>query len=282
MQVEQLTKDGAVTKKIIKEGLGKTPESKNIVSVHYDAYLLDTNTKFDSSRDRETEFTFQLRDSKVIEAWELAIPTMKVGEIAEVTCTSDYGYGDEGRKYLVPPKAKLRFEIELLGFWEKPTTAPERIAAAHKKKNEGNEMFQQGTIETALFAYRKAREYVKDLWDCEPEELDEARQLTVAIHLNIGACYLKLKQYDDAIDACKKALSRDHTSIKAYYRLGQAYMEKGEYEASLTFINLGLELKPNDKSLQALKKSVEQTQQKYLKSSTSLYRKMFNTPQPEE
>lgn len=32
MQVEQLTKDGAVTKKIIKEGLGKTPESKNIVS----------------------------------------------------------------------------------------------------------------------------------------------------------------------------------------------------------------------------------------------------------
>lgn len=103
-------------------------------------------------------------------------------------------------------------------------------------------MFQQGTIETALFAYRKAREYVKDLWDCEPEELDEARQLTVAIHLNIGACYLKLKQYDDAIDACKKALSRDHTSIKAYYRLGQAYMEKGEYEASLTFINLGLEV----------------------------------------
>lgn len=33
--------------------------------VHYDAYLLDTNTKFDSSRDRETEFTFQLRDCKL-------------------------------------------------------------------------------------------------------------------------------------------------------------------------------------------------------------------------
>ncbi|CEG77427.1 Putative FK506-binding protein 5 [Rhizopus microsporus] len=281
MQVEQLTKDGAVTKRIIKEGLGKTPEPKNIVSVHYDAYLVNANTKFDSSRDRKTEFTFQLRDSKVIEAWELAIPTMKVGEIAEVICTSDYGYGDEGRKYLVPPKAKLRFEVELLGFWEKPGTAPERIAAAHKKKNEGNEMFQQGAIETALFTYRKAREYVKDLWDCEPEELDEARQLAVALHLNIGACHLKLKQYDNAIDACKEALSRDHTNIKVYYRLSQAYMEKGEYDASLTFIKLGLELKPNDKSLQALKKSVEQAQQKYLKSSTSLYRKMFNTPQPE-
>lgn len=28
---------------------------------------------------------------KVIEAWELAIPTMKVGEKAEIICTSDYG-----------------------------------------------------------------------------------------------------------------------------------------------------------------------------------------------
>jgi len=74
---------------------------------------------------------------KVIEAWELAIPTMKVGEKAEIICTSDYGewieisllsrlldmccyigYGDDGRQYIVPPKAKLRFEVELLGFWE--------------------------------------------------------------------------------------------------------------------------------------------------------------------
>lgn len=28
------------------------------------------------------------------------------------------GYGDEGRSYIVPPKASLRFEVELLGFWE--------------------------------------------------------------------------------------------------------------------------------------------------------------------
>jgi hypothetical protein len=32
MQVEQLTKDGAVTKRVIKEGLGKMPEPNNIVS----------------------------------------------------------------------------------------------------------------------------------------------------------------------------------------------------------------------------------------------------------
>lgn len=78
--MEQLTPDGGVTKRIIKAGLGQRPEPTNFVSgkrevwrpmrmaywgfwiVHYDAYLLDTSEKFDSSRDRNTEFTFQLRD----------------------------------------------------------------------------------------------------------------------------------------------------------------------------------------------------------------------------
>ncbi|KAG0734487.1 hypothetical protein G6F57_009742 [Rhizopus arrhizus] len=272
-----LTPDGGVTKRIIKVGLGNRPEPTNFVSIHYDAYLLDTSEKFDSSRDRNSEFTFQLRDSKVIEAWELAIPTMQVGELAEIICTSDYGYGDEGRQYIVPPRAQLRFEVELLGFWEKPKSASERIRLAEKKKDEGNALFKLDAIEQALFAYRKAREYVQDLWDCEPEELMEARQLIVSIQLNIGACHLKLKNYDHAIEVCQKALDRDMTKIKAYYRIGQAYMEKGDYEASLTFIRVGLEFKPNDQSLLLLLKSVEKKKQSYVDSSTLIYKKMFNS-----
>jgi len=72
-----------------------------------------------------------------------------------------------------------------------------------------------------LFAYKKAREYIKDLWNCEPEQLEQCRFLVVAINLNIAACYLQLKNYDYAIEVCKRALDRDSSSVKAYYRLGQ-------------------------------------------------------------
>jgi FKBP-type peptidyl-prolyl cis-trans isomerase len=75
--------------------------------VHYESFLQDTNVKFDSTRERKAEFTFTLNTGKlfillyikiliyyigkVVQAWELAIPTMKVGEKAEIFCTSDYG-----------------------------------------------------------------------------------------------------------------------------------------------------------------------------------------------
>ncbi|RCH79289.1 FK506-binding protein 5, partial [Rhizopus stolonifer] len=182
-------------------------------------------------------------------------------------------------KYLVPAKAKLRFEVELIGFWEKPGSAAERLRSAEKKKMEGNELFKAGATNQALFAYRKAREYIKDMWNCEPEELEEARHIMVAVQLNIGACYLKLKNYDFAIEVCKKALERDATKIKAYYRLGQAYMEKDEYDVSISYIKLGLEQRTKDQSLLTLLNTVEKKQQKWINNSTSLYRKMFNTPQ---
>lgn len=74
--------------------------------------MADTDATFDSSRERKVQFTFTLNSGKinhlkqtnrksreyklvcvgkVVKAWELAIPTMKVGEKAEITCTSDYG-----------------------------------------------------------------------------------------------------------------------------------------------------------------------------------------------
>ncbi|KAI8074347.1 uncharacterized protein B0P05DRAFT_473290 [Gilbertella persicaria] len=240
--VINITKDGQVTKRILREGPGKKPEKNNTVSVHYESILYDTNTLFDSSRERKAEFNFNLNSGKVVKAWELVIPTMKVGEKAEIICTSDYGYGDEGRTYIVPPKAKLKFHVELLGFWEVAGSAAERIRSAEKKKLEGNDLFKQGAVNEALTAYRKARDYIKDLWNCEPEEAEECRILIAAINLNIGACYLKLKNYDFAIEVCIESLNRDPTNVKAHYRIATAYLGKGEYDQGLTFVNLGLQV----------------------------------------
>ncbi|KAI8880610.1 hypothetical protein K501DRAFT_254646, partial [Backusella circina FSU 941] len=251
-----LTEDGQVTKRVLTEGKGTSPGKNDTISVHYDAYLIATNAKFDSSRDRKAEFTFVLNSNEVIKCWELVIPTMKVGEKVELITTSDYGYGDEGQTYIVPPKAKLRYELELIGHWEPASSSKERIAAAEKKKSEGNDLFKQGMTEQALFAYRKAREYIIDLWNCEPEETVKCRQLIVMIQLNIGACHLKLKRYDDAIEVCKRALDRDSASVKAYYRLAQAYLEKGEFQESLDFVNSGLQHRPSDPSLNALKELI--------------------------
>lgn len=109
-------KDGGVLKEILKEGEGdETPTSGCTVKVNYTGTLLD-GTKFDSSKDRNEIFEFDLGQGRVIKAWEIGTATMKKGEIAVFTCASKYAYGKAGSPPKIPPDATLKFEIEMLGW----------------------------------------------------------------------------------------------------------------------------------------------------------------------
>eukprot|EP01034_Spumella_vulgaris_P027626 gene27627-34373_t len=48
--------------------------------------------------------------------WEDILPILSRGEKARITLPSEYGYGDKGYPPIIPPKAVLTFEIELIGF----------------------------------------------------------------------------------------------------------------------------------------------------------------------
>jgi len=79
--------------------------------------LLD-GTKFDSSRDRNEPFVFTLGMGQVIKGWDQGVATMKKGEIALLTCKSEYAYGKSGSPPKIPPDATLNFEVELIDFTE--------------------------------------------------------------------------------------------------------------------------------------------------------------------
>jgi len=110
--------NGDVTKTIIKEGKGRRPVPGAKVTCHY-VGTLDDGSKFDSSRDRDTPFTFNVGQRQVIQAWDAAIMTMVPEEVAIIKTTSQYAYGDLGAPN-IPEKASLTFEVEMLG-WEPVT-----------------------------------------------------------------------------------------------------------------------------------------------------------------
>jgi FKBP-type peptidyl-prolyl cis-trans isomerase len=93
-------------------GTGQPPALGSEVTVHYDGYLLD-GTKVDSSRERNTPYTFRVGLSRVIKGWDEALATMKKGEKRTLIVPWWLGYGEEG-KGLVPPRATLVFDVELL------------------------------------------------------------------------------------------------------------------------------------------------------------------------
>ncbi|CAF1612912.1 unnamed protein product [Rotaria magnacalcarata] len=109
-------KDGGIIKEIIKEGHGdERPLTNDKVYVHYVGTLLD-GTKFDSSRDRNQQFDFELGKGSVIKAWDIGVATMKRGEICRLTCKPEYAYGENGSGEKIPPHTTLVFEIELFDF----------------------------------------------------------------------------------------------------------------------------------------------------------------------
>jgi FKBP-type peptidyl-prolyl cis-trans isomerase len=98
---------------ILKEGSGSEIKNGEKATVHYVGTLED-GTKFDSSRDRGTPFSFTLGAGKVIKGWDLGVLGMKVGELRKLTIQSEYGYGSAGAGGIIPPNAVLIFEVELL------------------------------------------------------------------------------------------------------------------------------------------------------------------------
>ena len=102
-----------VIRKVIEDGSGTAPKAGMRVKVHYTGTLID-GTKFDSSRDRGKPFEFTLGKGEVIKGWDEGIAHMTVGERCTLTITSDYAYGDNGYPPVIPKKATLIFDVELL------------------------------------------------------------------------------------------------------------------------------------------------------------------------
>ena len=95
-------------------GTGAQPSSGKKVTVQYTGWL-DNGCVFDTSRQPgRTPFSFTLGQGEVIRGWDEGVATMKVGGKRRLVIPSALAYGDAGQAPVIPPKATLTFDIELL------------------------------------------------------------------------------------------------------------------------------------------------------------------------
>lgn len=95
-------------------GTGPSPQTGQLVSVHYTGTLLN-GKKFDSSLDRGKPFDFRIGTGSVIKGWDEGLMSMKVGGKRKLTIPAALGYGRAGRPPDIPGNSALIFDVELLG-----------------------------------------------------------------------------------------------------------------------------------------------------------------------
>jgi FKBP-type peptidyl-prolyl cis-trans isomerase FkpA len=100
------------------EGTGDVAVKGQSVTVHYTGWLYNDNTqgaKFDSSKDRNDPFVFQLGAGMVIRGWDEGVAGMKIGGSRTLIIPAALGYGARGAGGVIPPNATLKFDVDLLG-----------------------------------------------------------------------------------------------------------------------------------------------------------------------
>ncbi|MCO5585719.1 hypothetical protein L7F22_039655 [Adiantum nelumboides] len=136
MEELDLSGDGGVMKKVLRmakpDALAPS-EDLPLVDLQYEGILADTKEVFDSTREDNTVFSFELGEGSVIKAWEIAIKTMKVGEVARITCKPEYAYGHVGSPPEIPEDATLIFEVELLACKPRKGSTLDSVAAEKAK-----------------------------------------------------------------------------------------------------------------------------------------------------
>jgi peptidylprolyl isomerase len=98
-------------------------------TVHYTGWLTD-GTKFDSSVDRNEPFVFPVGAKRVITAWDTGFEGMRVGGKRRLIVPYQLAYGVPGSPPVIPAKATLIFDVELLGMGDTPQPVIGAPAAA--------------------------------------------------------------------------------------------------------------------------------------------------------
>lgn len=111
-------------------GTGAPMRARACTYAHYTGWLTD-GRKFDSSRDtmpngeRRTPIAFAQGARQVISGWDAGFEGMRVGGQRRLFIPYQLAYGELGRPPVIPAKAELIFDVELMAVADTlPRTEP--------------------------------------------------------------------------------------------------------------------------------------------------------------
>ncbi|XP_010916303.1 peptidyl-prolyl cis-trans isomerase FKBP42 isoform X1 [Elaeis guineensis] len=281
-----------VKKQVIKEGHGQQPAKFATCFLHYRAWVENSSHKFEDTWQEQRPVELILGKEKTeMTGLGIGVANMKSGERALLHVGWELGYGKEGSFSFpnVPPMADLLYEVELIGFDEakegkarSDMTVEERIQAADGRKMEGNSYFKEEKLPEAMQQYEMAIAYMGD--DFMFQLFGKYRDMALAVknpcHLNMAACLLRLKRYEEAVGQCSVVLSEDENNVKALFRRGKARAELGQTDAAREDFQKARKFAPEDKAIVKELRLLAEHDKAVFEKQKEIYKGIFG-PRPE-
>ncbi|XP_078053837.1 peptidyl-prolyl cis-trans isomerase FKBP5-like isoform X2 [Mustelus asterias] len=276
---EDLTEgeDGGIIRRIRKKGRGySTPNEGATVEVSIEGRR--GSVLFDQ---REVTFVIgEGEDQDIPIGVDKALEKMQRGEHCVLHLMPEYGFGDLGKPELnVPPNAELDYEVLLKNFekakesWEMSTQ--EKLERAVLVKEKGTFYFKAGKYKQAQIQYRKIVAWLEQEYCLTQEESRRAKSFTLAAHLNVAMCYLKLNEYLKAMDSCDRALEIDRANEKALYRRGEARLCVNEFDLAKADFQKVLQVNPENKAAKIQITLCQNRMKEHHERNKKIYANMF-------
>jgi len=272
---EKITKDGGITKHIVKEGDGVIkPNLDSIVKVHlrgsYQGRVFD---------ERDVEFILgDGYEKEIIDGVEKALLKMKRHERAIIQIKPQYGFRDEGHEeFNVPPNAEIEYEIVLYSF-EKALEIYEmdydqKLERSQSLKDRALPHFKIGRYNQAIEFYERIITFLKT------NKLDNDYQrglpMTISAISNIALCYLKIKDFLNVVTNCQKVLELDDKNVKATFRMAEAYAGCHDFSQAVIYFEKTLALEPSNSSAKKQLLNARAMQKKSIEKEKKLYSNIF-------
>ncbi|XP_062412424.1 peptidyl-prolyl cis-trans isomerase FKBP8 [Sardina pilchardus] len=273
---------GLLRKKVLEsgEGLDTRPKRGQIVQIK-----LKTSLSDDTVVEEDSELSFTIGDGDVIQALDLAVQLMEMGEKALVEADAKYAYGSVGSACpQVPPNSSLSMEVQLLSALDAPDlelmTPEDRIALAGEKRERGNTHYQRGDFAFAVNSYGLALQITEASSKVDITSEEEADLLDVKVKClnNMAAAQLKLEHYEAAMRSCVSVLVHQPENVKALFRYGKVLALKGEFAEAIRTLKRALKLEPSNKTIHAELSKLAKKHSEQKGAEQAMYKKMLGNP----
>ncbi|XP_051786527.1 inactive peptidyl-prolyl cis-trans isomerase FKBP6 isoform X2 [Erpetoichthys calabaricus] len=262
-QMQDISGDGGVLKKLLKDGTGQMVPRNASVSVLFSGFLEYSDQPFTTNVNMRKPRMMKLGEDITLLGLQIALLTMKQGEFSRFLFHPKYAYGELGCPPVIPPSATLLFEVHLLEFLDSA---------------EIDEFFDLSQGEQQNVPFSKMLKAVTVLLDhkisCELEQHKVDRR-KLLLFLNLSVTYLRLICPTKALRYGKMALTIDARNAKALFRCGQASLDLGDIESAKNFLIMAQTEKPFDPDINALLKNVVSCHREYAEKEKEMCVRMF-------